>query len=57
MAVEGGCGRMEWSCLDWNRPSIEFYRSLGAVPMEGWTIYRAAGPALVRLAGKTQEEK
>ena len=57
MAVEGGCGRMEWSCLDWNRPSIEFYRSLGAVPMEGWTIYRAAGPALARLAGETRDEE
>ena len=43
IAVERGCGRLEWSCLDWNQPSIDFYRGLGAVPMEGWTVYRLTG--------------
>lgn len=50
IAVERGCGRFEWVCLDWNQPSIDFYRSLGAVPMEEWTIYRLAGDALRDLA-------
>ena len=50
IAVERGYGRFEWSCLDWNRPSIEFYRSLGAEPMEEWTVYRLAGDALHKLA-------
>lgn len=50
IAVERGCGRLEWSCLDWNTPSIEFYRSLGAEPMEEWTIYRVAGKTLTDLA-------
>ena len=39
IAVEEGCGRMEWSCLNWNTPSIGFYKSLGAVPMDEWTVY------------------
>ena len=51
IAVERGCGRLEWSCLDWNRPSIEFYRSLGAVPMDEWTVYRLTGETLRRVAG------
>ena len=50
IAVERGCGRLEWSCLDWNQPSIDFYRSLGAVPMDEWTVYRAAGETLQKLA-------
>ena len=50
IAVERGCGRLEWCCLDWNKPSIDFYRSLGAVPMEEWTTYRIAGETLYRLA-------
>ena len=50
IAVERGCGRLEWCCLDWNEPSIEFYKSLGAVPMSDWTTYRAAGEALHKLA-------
>lgn len=49
-AVERGCGRLEWCCLDWNRPSIDFYRSLGAEPMEDWTIYRLSGETLTGLA-------
>ncbi len=50
IAVERGCGRLEWWCLDWNRPSIDFYRSLGAEPMEDWTVYRIAGDTLKKLA-------
>lgn len=50
IAVERGCGRFEWVCLDWNRPSIDFYRSLGAEPQEEWTIYRLTGEALQKLA-------
>ncbi len=50
IAVERGCGRMEWVCLDWNQPSIDFYRSLGAVPMDEWTIYRLTGDTLKALA-------
>ena len=50
IAVERGCGRLEWACLDWNEPSIRFYRSLGAVPMDEWTVYRLTGETLSRLA-------
>jgi len=50
IAVERGCGRLEWWCLDWNNPSIEFYLSLGAEPMEDWTVYRIAGNTLIDLA-------
>ena len=50
IAVERGCARFEWSVLDWNEPSIAFYKSLGAVPMQEWTTYRVTGQALVRLA-------
>ncbi|MCR4707301.1 MAG: GNAT family N-acetyltransferase [Clostridiales bacterium] len=50
IAVERGCGRVEWSCLNWNRPSIDFYLSLGAVPMEDWTTYRLTGETLGALA-------
>ena len=48
--VRRGCGRLEWACLDWNTPSIDFYRSLGAVPMEGWTTYRLTGDMLEHMA-------
>ena len=51
VAVERGCGRLEWSCLDWNEPSIEFYRAMGAVPMDDWTVYRIAGDQLKKLSG------
>ena len=47
---ERGCGRMEWWCLDWNQPSIDFYLSLGAQPMTGWTTYRLTGETLTALA-------
>lgn len=50
IAVERRCGRFEWVCLDWNAPSIAFYRSLGARPMDEWTIYRVDGQALEALA-------
>ena len=46
VTVERGCGRLEWSCLDWNKPSIDFYLSLGAKPMDEWTVYRLAGDTL-----------
>ena len=55
IAVERGCGRLEWWCLDWNKPSIDFYRSLGAEPMEEWTTYRIAGETLLRLAEAEHE--
>ena len=55
IAVNRGCGRLEWSCLDWNQPSIDFYKSLGAVSMDEWTVYRAAGDTLLRMAGRKKE--
>lgn len=50
ITMERGCGRLEWWCLDWNRPSIDFYRSLGAEPMDDWTVYRLTGETLKKLA-------
>ena len=50
ITVERECGRLEWACLDWNRPSIDFYRSLGAVPMDEWTTYRLTGETLLKMA-------
>jgi GNAT superfamily N-acetyltransferase len=50
LAVARGCGRMEWSVLDWNEPAIGFYKSLGAVPMDEWTVFRLTGDALIALA-------
>jgi GNAT superfamily N-acetyltransferase len=49
LARERGCGRFEWSVLDWNSPSIEFYRSFGAAPLDDWTIFRLTGEALRRF--------
>jgi GNAT superfamily N-acetyltransferase len=49
-AVSRKCGRLEWSVLDWNEPSIRFYRNLGAVALDDWTMYRVTGPALIQLA-------
>ena len=49
-ALERGCGRMEWWCLDWNQPSIDFYRSLDAEPMSEWTTYRLTGDTLRKMA-------
>lgn len=54
IAVERGCGRLEWWCLDWNRPSIDFYLSLGAEPMNDWTVYRITGDTLTEMAGGTK---
>lgn len=50
IAVKRGCGRLEWSCLDWNKPSIDFYLSLSAKPMDEWTIYRLQGEDLTYFA-------
>ena len=50
IAMERGCGRLEWSCLDWNKPSIDFYLSLDATPMDQWTVYRLTGDTLLRMA-------
>jgi GNAT superfamily N-acetyltransferase len=52
IACDRNCGRFEWAVLDWNKPSIEFYKKLGAVPMDEWTIFRVTGDALKKLAGK-----
>lgn len=52
IAVERGCGRLEWWCLDWNTPSIKFYRSLGAEPMDDWTVYRITGDTLQALGSE-----
>lgn len=53
VAVERGCGRFEWWCLDWNEPSIEFYRSMGAEAMDEWTVYRIDGDTLLSLGSGT----
>lgn len=50
ITVERGCGRLEWSCLDWNKPSIDFYISLDAKPMDEWTVYRLTGETLRKMA-------
>lgn len=52
IALERRCGRLEWACLDWNRPSIDFYLSLGAKPMDEWTVYRLTGDSLKSLENK-----
>jgi GNAT superfamily N-acetyltransferase len=53
LAVERGCGRLEWSVLNWNQRAIDFYRSLGAQPLDEWTMYRVTGAALERLAERS----
>ena len=53
IAVDRGCGRLEWWCLDWNQSSIEFYTSMGAVPMDEWTTYRITGDTLAQLGKRT----
>ena len=55
IALERGCGRLEWWCLDWNQPSIDFYLAMGAKPMKDWTVYRVAGEALEKLGGRKTE--
>lgn len=55
ITLERGCGRLEWSCLDWNQPSIDFYLSLGAKRMDDWTMYRMTGEVLEKFAEKNTE--
>ncbi len=50
ITVERNCGRLEWCCLNWNKPSIDFYLSLGAVPMDDWTTYRLSGETLKQVS-------
>ena len=50
IARDRGCGRMEWAVLDWNDPAIQFYRKLGAIPMDEWTVFRLTGEGLANLA-------
>jgi GNAT superfamily N-acetyltransferase len=57
IAGERGCGRVEWQVLDWNQPSIEFYKKLGAVPLDDWTKYRLTGEALTRLAARSADSR
>ncbi len=52
LAIDRNCGRLEWWCLDWNEPSIKFYKKLGAVPMDEWTTFRVTGDELYSLAEK-----
>ena len=54
LTAERDCGRLEWSVLDWNKPAIDFYLSIGAVPMEDWTVYRLTGKELSSLADQSQ---
>jgi GNAT superfamily N-acetyltransferase len=53
LTKERGCGRLEWSVLDWNEPAIKLYRDAGAVPMDEWTVYRVSGEALDKLAARS----
>ena len=55
LATERSCGRLEWAVLDWNEPAIRFYKSLGAVPMREWTVFRLTGESLERVAELDQE--
>jgi len=50
LTLERGCGRLEWACLDWNQPSIDFYRSLDAAPMDEWTTFRLTGVTLENMS-------
>src|SRR5213593_3162459 len=54
IAMERGCGRMEWAVLDWNEPAIKFYRALGATPMDEWTVFRLTRDGIARLANSEQ---
>lgn len=57
LTVSRGCGRLEWSCLDWNQPSIKFYRSMGATPMSEWTTYRLTGDTLRSIARQSASQR
>jgi len=52
IAHERGCGRMEWAVLDWNEPAIQFYKKLGAAPLDEWTVFRLTRDGIAKLAGK-----
>ncbi len=52
LALERNCGRFEWWCIDWNKPSIDFYKSIGAIPMDEWTVFRVDESALINLANE-----
>ena len=52
VAVDRDCGRLDWSVLDWNEPAIEFYRSIGALALDEWTVFRLEGNALANMAGR-----
>ena len=52
LALERKCGRLEWWCLDWNEPSIKFYKHIGAVPMDEWTVYRVHDQSLIKLSSE-----
>jgi GNAT superfamily N-acetyltransferase len=52
LAIERNCGRFEWWCIDWNEPSINFYKSIGAIPMDEWTVFRVHNEALINLANE-----
>ena len=54
LARERGCGRLEWAVLDWNEPAMKFYRGLGAIPKDDWTIFRLTGDALAKLAARDE---
>lgn len=56
IALERGCGRMEWAVLDWNEPAIGFYKKLGAKPMDEWTVFRLTGDGIVSLAASAAEQ-
>jgi GNAT superfamily N-acetyltransferase len=55
LAVDRNCGRLEWACLNWNEPSIKFYKQMGGVPMDQWTVYRLQDEALQRQARRLDE--
>ena len=57
IALERGCGRMEWAVLDWNEPAIKFYRALGAKPMEEWTVFRLTRDGIARLGDTEQVDQ
>ena len=52
LAIERNCGRFEWWCIDWNEPSINFYKRIGAIPMDEWTVFRVNNQALINLANE-----
>ena len=54
IAVERGCARLEWAVLDWNQPAIDFYRTMGATPMDEWTTWRLTDEPLLLLSGQTE---